>query len=63
MKTDKEANDIADLRGCILGFLCQTETFKRAKEVPGGDPTLTTASTKSPSSKKHKKMKKDAAQQ
>ena len=32
--------DSADLRGCILGFLCQTETFVRAKEVPGGDPTL-----------------------
>ena len=41
VKTDKEANDTADLRGCVLSFLCQTETFTRAKEVPGGDPTLT----------------------
>ena len=32
-------DDTADLRGCVLGFLCQTEQFKRAKEVPGGDPT------------------------
>ncbi len=32
-------DDSADLRGCVLGFLCQTETFTRAKEVPGGDPT------------------------
>lgn len=30
--------DTADLRGCVLGFLCQTEQFTRAKEVPGGDP-------------------------
>ena len=40
VKTDKEDNDQADLRGCILGFLCQTETFNRAKDVPGGDPVL-----------------------
>ncbi len=32
-------DDTADLRGCVLGFLCQTEQFTRAKEVPGGDPT------------------------
>ena len=36
----KEDSESADLRGCILGFLCQTETFVRAKEVPGGDPTI-----------------------
>ena len=39
VKTDKEENDQADLRGCLLRFLCKTETFNRAKEVPGGDPT------------------------
>ncbi len=39
VKTDKEENDQADLRGCLLKFLCKTETFNRAKEVPGGDPT------------------------
>ena len=32
-------DDTADLRGCVLGFLCQTEQFTRAKDVPGGDPT------------------------
>lgn len=39
VKTDKAENDQADLRGCLLRFLCKTETFNRAKEVPGGDPT------------------------
>lgn len=32
-------DETADLRGCVLGFLCQTEVFTRAKDVPGGDPT------------------------
>ena len=42
-------DDTADLRGCVLGFLCQTEQFTRAKEVPGGDPTITaTADAKKP---------------
>ncbi len=45
VKSSKAANDKADLRGCILGFLCQTETFTRASEVPGGDPTLAMAPT------------------
>jgi uncharacterized protein (DUF2147 family) len=45
VKTDKEPNDNADVRGCILGFLCGTENFRRAAEVPGGDPTLTAAAT------------------
>lgn len=40
VKTDKEENDQADLRGCIMHFLCKTETFNRAKDVPGGDPTV-----------------------
>lgn len=63
VKTDKEPNDQADLRGCVLGFLCQTETFTRAKEVPGGDPTLAAADpAAAPGAKKHKKTKKDAAQ-
>ena len=57
VKTDKEANDQADLRGCILGFLCQTETFTRAKEVPGGEPVLSDATP----AKKHKGAKKDSA--
>lgn len=58
VKTDKEDNDQADLRGCILGFLCQTETFTRAKEVPGGEPVLGDAA---PAGKKHKGAKKDSA--
>ncbi|MDR3461307.1 MAG: DUF2147 domain-containing protein [Beijerinckiaceae bacterium] len=40
LKTDKVPNDELDLRGCILKILCQTQTFTRATEVPGGDPTL-----------------------
>jgi uncharacterized protein (DUF2147 family) len=43
VKTDKTPNDKANLRGCILQILCQTETFTRASEVPGGDPTLAAA--------------------
>ena len=39
-------DDTADLRGCVLGFLCQTEQFTRAKEVPGGDPTASVADAK-----------------
>ena len=50
VKSDK--NDIADLRGCVFGFLCRTETFTRASSVPGGDPTLTADATK-----KHKPKK------
>lgn len=45
VKTDKAPNDKADVRGCILGFLCGTETFTRATEVPGGDPTLAASAT------------------
>lgn len=55
VKTDKEENDQADLRGCILRFLCKTETFNRAKEVPGGDPTA------SADAGKKKKPKRDSA--
>ncbi len=46
VKTDKEANDTADLRGCVLRFLCKTSTFTRAGDVPGGDPTLAAARKK-----------------
>ncbi len=56
VKTDKVDNDQADLRGCILGFLCQTETFNRAAEVPGGEPEVPAAAPV----KKHKGSKKDA---
>jgi uncharacterized protein (DUF2147 family) len=38
-------NNTADLRGCVLGFLCQTEVFNRATDVPGGDPTLASAAS------------------
>ena len=55
VKTDKSENDVADLRGCVFGFLCRTEVFTRASDVPGGDPTLAEAGTK-----KHKMTKKDA---
>ena len=57
VKTDKADNDQADLRGCILGFLCQTETFTRAKDVPGGEPALPSDAPV----KKHKGAKKDSA--
>ena len=56
VKSDKEENDQADLRGCLLKFLCKTETFNRAKEVPGGDPTADAA----PSGKKHKPKRESA---
>ena len=39
-KVQADNSDAADLRGCILSFLCQTQVFNRAPEVPGGDPTL-----------------------
>ncbi len=54
VKTDKEPNDIADVRGCLLGFLCRTSQFTRAPEVPGGDPTATADAKK-------KKAKKETA--
>ena len=40
VNTDKTPNDQADLRGCLMQVLCQTETFTRASEVPGGEPTF-----------------------
>ncbi len=51
VKTGKELNDTADLRGCVLRFLCKTSTFTRAGEVPGGEPTLASTGMK----KKNKK--------
>ena len=41
-----KGDDAADLRGCVLGFLCRTEAFTRASDVPGGDPTLADAGKK-----------------
>ncbi|WP_158812019.1 DUF2147 domain-containing protein [Beijerinckia sp. L45] len=65
VKTVKEPNDTADVRGCILGFLCGTETFTRAAEVPGGDPTLTATAATAPAAKgakaAHPAAKKDTA--
>ncbi len=58
VKTDKEPNDKADVRGCILGFLCGTETFTRTDEVPGGDPTAGSATA---SKSKPRAVKKDTA--
>ena len=60
VKTDKEEDDTADLRGCLgdswfTSKLCQTEVFTRAKDVPGGDPT-----TLADASKKTHKVKKEA---
>ncbi len=60
VKTDKEPNDKADVRGCILGFLCGTETFTRTAEVPGGDPTAAGA-TAAAKVKGHPPVKKDTA--
>ena len=57
VKTDKEENDQADLRGCLLRFLCKTETFNRAKDVPGGDPTASADATPG----KKKKPKRESA--
>ncbi len=37
---DKVKGDKGEITGCVLRILCQTETFKRAQTVPGGDPTL-----------------------
>jgi uncharacterized protein (DUF2147 family) len=61
VKTDKEPNDQADVRGCLLGFLCRTETFTRAAEVPGGDPTADATTATNPTAVKKKKLKKDSA--
>ena len=52
VKTDKEPNDVADVRGCLLGFLCRTEQFSRAPDVPGGDPTATADAGKKKKAKK-----------
>ena len=35
VKNNKGENDAADLRGCVFGFLCRTEMFTRASNVPG----------------------------
>ena len=59
VKTESTPNDVADIRGCLLGFLCRTEQFKRAAQVPGGDPT---ASLDAASAKK-KHAKKETAHQ
>lgn len=48
--TEQQENDTADLRGCVLGFLCKTEQFTRAAQVPGGEPTVADAGT----TKKHR---------
>lgn len=49
VKSDHQENDVADLRGCVLGFLCKTEQFSRATNVPG-DP----AGTPAASGRKHR---------
>ena len=58
VRTDKEPNDKADVRGCVLRILCGTETFSRAADVPGGDPTLADAAATTP---KKRGAKKDTA--
>ena len=60
VKTDATPNDVADVRGCLLGFLCRTEQFKRAAQIPGGDPT---ASADAASAKKKQRAKKETAHQ
>jgi uncharacterized protein (DUF2147 family) len=59
VKTDKEPNDKADVRGCVLRILCGTETFSRAPEVPGGDPTASADAAGAAGKAKH--IKKDTA--
>ena len=63
VKTDKQENDQADLRGCLFKFLCKTETFTRAKEIPGGDPTATADASAAMAKKRksHKDVKKETA--
>ena len=60
VKTETSPNDVADVRGCLLGFLCRTEQFKRAALVPGGDPT---ASADAGAAKKKQRAKKETAHQ
>ena len=60
VKTENSPNDVADVRGCLLGFLCRTEQFKRAALVPGGDPT---ASADAAAGKKKQRAKKETAHQ
>ncbi len=61
VKTDKEENDQADLRGCLFKFLCKTETFVRAKDVPGGDPTADASGAMAKKHKPRKDAKKETA--
>ncbi len=60
VKTENSPNDVADIRGCLLGFLCRTEQFKRAAQVPGGDPTEAADAS---SAKKKQRAKKETAHQ
>ena len=60
VKTENSPNDVADVRGCLLGFLCRTEQFKRAAQVPGGDPT---ASADAAATRKKPRAKKETAHQ
>ncbi len=37
---DKVKGDKAEITGCVLRYLCKSETFTKVQTVPGGDPTL-----------------------
>jgi len=38
--TFKAKGEKGEITGCILRYLCKSESFKKVQTVPGGDPTL-----------------------
>jgi uncharacterized protein (DUF2147 family) len=40
VQPDKVNGDKAEITGCLVWPLCQSETFTKVQTVPGGDPTL-----------------------
>jgi len=38
--TFKAKGEKGEITGCVLRYLCKSETFKKVSSVPGGDPTL-----------------------
>jgi len=38
--TFKAKGEKGEITGCVLRYLCKSETFKKTQTVPGGDPTL-----------------------
>ncbi len=44
VQPDKTNGDKAEITGCLVWPLCQSETFTKVQTVPGGDPTLAASS-------------------